>query len=199
MRYTTIIDITEYPVIYRNINARLIYLHLALRSGYHEQDRDLIDISIRGIAASVGVSISATRHALGQLQKAGLIARQGENWKVTKYVMQETPGKRPQTKREQQLEIERLKRQEEQARKDAQDSEKARIKAQWTQAIAAASSKFGKVVEGLQAGAVGVHERSFVVIARTPQAAALMEDENFRKFLRPYIDNEYRIYTRIIQ
>ena len=74
MRYTTIIDISEIQPIYRNVNARLVYLHLVLKSGYHDNDRDLVSISLRRIAAEVGLTLSATRHAISQLEKAQLLS-----------------------------------------------------------------------------------------------------------------------------
>lgn len=98
MRYTTIIDITEVPDIYRNKNARLVYLHLALRSGYHDSDRDLIDISIRNLAMAVGLSVSATRHALSCLERDKLISREGTSWKILKWVVAELPTPRRQPK-----------------------------------------------------------------------------------------------------
>ena len=79
MRYTTIIDITELPSIYRNHNARLVYLHLVLKCGYHDTDRDLTDTSIRQLSAAVGLTIAATRHALLQLQAVGLLSREGRD------------------------------------------------------------------------------------------------------------------------
>ena len=88
MRYTTIIDITEYKALYRNANARLVYLHLVLTSGYHDHDRDMSDLSIRNTAREVGLTISATRHALEALQKYNLLARSGPTWMVKKWVVQ---------------------------------------------------------------------------------------------------------------
>lgn len=99
MRYTTIIDITETPGIYRNKNARLVYLHLVLRSGYHDSDRDLIDISIRSLAMAVGLSVSATRHALACLEREKLISRDGTRWKILKWVVAELPTPRRQPKK----------------------------------------------------------------------------------------------------
>lgn len=87
MRYTTIIDISEQAGVYRNKNARLIYLHLALKSGYHDDDRDDITISIRALAAAAGCTFSATRHALAQLEAAELIARHGDIIRVKKWVL----------------------------------------------------------------------------------------------------------------
>lgn len=87
MRYTTIIDCTEWPELYRNENVRLVYLHLVLRSGYHDEDRDKIRTSIRRVAADANVSVAAARHAVMQLEKHGLLKREGSVWTVTKWVM----------------------------------------------------------------------------------------------------------------
>jgi hypothetical protein len=87
MRYTTIIDISQMGEIYRNQNVRLIYLHLVLRSGYHDDDRDLTDISLRRLSMEAGLTVSATRHAIRILMKAGLLKRQGMTWTVLKWVM----------------------------------------------------------------------------------------------------------------
>lgn len=90
MRYTTIVDISEFPTIYRNTNARLVYLHLVLKSGYHDNDRDLVALSLRRIAAEVGLTLSATRHAISQLEKAQLLNRQGPVWFVKKFVLEKS-------------------------------------------------------------------------------------------------------------
>lgn len=100
MRYTTIIDITDQASIYRNQNARLVYLHMVLRSGYHDNDRDLLDMSIRRLAAETGLSVSAVRHALELLTRAQLITRQGTMWFIRKWVVNEAISNRPQNKRQ---------------------------------------------------------------------------------------------------
>lgn len=87
MRYTTIIDITEFPDLYRNQVIRLVYLHLSLRSGYHDHDRDLIGTSIRRLASDVGVTVSGVRNALRQLERHGLVARAGDMYQVTKWTV----------------------------------------------------------------------------------------------------------------
>lgn len=102
MRYTTVIDISELREVYRSHTARLVYLHLALKAGYHDHDRDTLQLSIRSIAADVGVTVSACRHALRQLEKAKLLRRDGPLWVVTKWIMAPDISKRPQNKREQQ-------------------------------------------------------------------------------------------------
>lgn len=96
MRYTTVIDITEFPQIYRNLNARLVYIHMALKAGYHDDDRDVCRLSIRSLAADVGITVSAARNALLQLEKSGLISKSSDAWIVKKWVLQESPTPRTQ-------------------------------------------------------------------------------------------------------
>lgn len=98
MRYTTIIDITEISDVYRNKNARLIYLHLALKAGYHDDDRDVLQTSIRMTAGTVGLTVSATRHALAVLERAGLLKRTETGWTVTKWIQAAEPTPRPKKK-----------------------------------------------------------------------------------------------------
>lgn len=100
MRYTTLIDISEIPAVYRNINARIVYLHLALKAGYHDDDRDICRLSIRSIAYDSGVTVSAARNALTQLQKAGLVARQGDCWVIRKWLPEQTVSPRARNKRQ---------------------------------------------------------------------------------------------------
>lgn len=95
------------PAIYRNINARLVYLHLVMKSGYHDNDRDLVTMSLRRIAAEVGLSLSAVRHAISQLEKAGLLSRQGPFWLVKKWIIEQKISTRARTARQQKaIEIE---------------------------------------------------------------------------------------------
>lgn len=101
MRYTTIIDISEMPSLYRNKNACLVYLHLVLQAGYHDDDRDLAAGSIRALAAALGLSVAAVRHALEQLEKSRLIERQGPFWHVRKWVQEQPISPRARTAREQ--------------------------------------------------------------------------------------------------
>lgn len=101
MRYTTIIDITEQPAVYRNINVRLLYLHLCLRCGYHDHDRDIYDRSLRSMAVDAGLTLSAVRHALHILEQAQLVLKVGGVWQVRKYIQTASPTPRPKTKRQQ--------------------------------------------------------------------------------------------------
>ena len=123
MRYTTVIDITEISDVYNNATARLIYLHMSLKAGYHDVDRDLVKLSIRRLSADVGVTVSATRHALHQLERAGLLTREGELWRVRKWVEEQQITTRAKTKREMQEQIQRLERQRQQVILEQQHQE----------------------------------------------------------------------------
>lgn len=99
MRYTTIIDISEFPALYRNVNLRLLYFHLCLKAGYHDHDRDICDISIRQLANDVGLTLSATRHALHVLKTSSLISYEGTTIKVKKWISEAPISKRKNTKK----------------------------------------------------------------------------------------------------
>mgnify|MGYP003301861970 CR=1 FL=1 len=75
MRYTTIIDIAQCPEIYRNINARLTYLHMVLTCGYHDNDKGLVRKSVRQLSAETGITKSATENALRLLKKFDLVRK----------------------------------------------------------------------------------------------------------------------------
>lgn len=129
MRYTTIIDIRELPAIYRNVNARLVYLHMVLASGYHDNDRDQTEISIRRISYETNLTISAVRHALGCLERAGLISRTGITWTVKKFVLETsiTPRVRSEKKRREAENAARAKAiQEEQEQREKEETRKYR-------------------------------------------------------------------------
>ena len=98
MRYTTVIDISDMPEVYRNQAARLLYIHMALCAGYHDDDRDLVRQSLRVMAVRAGLTLSAVRHSLGLLQRAGLVSREGEAWRVKKWFVDTPPTPRRQPK-----------------------------------------------------------------------------------------------------
>ena len=123
MRYTTVIDISEISEIYKNPTARLIYMHMSLKAGYHDDDRDLVRLSIRRVSADVGVTVSATRHALRLLERVGLLTREGELWRVKKWVEEQQITTRAKTKREMQEQIQRLERQRQQVILEQQHQE----------------------------------------------------------------------------
>lgn len=100
MRYTTVIDIRDMPEVYRNPNCRLLYLHLALMAGYHDADRDLVRISIRRLADSSGLTVSATRHAIKLLIEAKLLRVKGSVYRVRKYVEEQPITTRAKTAKE---------------------------------------------------------------------------------------------------
>lgn len=120
MRYTTVIDISEFRDLYENHNIRVLYLHMALKCGYRDDDRDMLPMSIRTLAGQVGISLSACRHALRQLQKHHLITRQGDTWIVTKWVLEKNISPRAKSKREEQLIERRAERERQQAERERQ-------------------------------------------------------------------------------
>lgn len=127
MRYTTVIDISEIPEVYRNTQARILYLHLALRSGYHDDDRDQVVTSIRRCALETGMSTSACRHAIRQLERAQLLSRNGGTWKVKKWVQEAAVTPRAKTKRAMEEQIQRLERQRQEAQLEAARREKETV------------------------------------------------------------------------
>ena len=100
MRYTTVIDISEIPEIYRNKNVCRLYFHLCLKAGYHDDDRDIIRLSVRGMSYETGLSLSATRNAIVQLLKYGLLEKTSGILKVRKFVVEMPISKRARTRKE---------------------------------------------------------------------------------------------------
>lgn len=88
MRYTTIIDIREAPALYRNANTRLIYLELVLGSSYQQETKDRYQGSFRTLAVRAGVTISAVRNSLKQLQALGMVSPIEGGWIVKKWIEQ---------------------------------------------------------------------------------------------------------------
>lgn len=101
MRYTTIIDVREIPEVYRNPNVRILYLHLVLLAGYHDNDRDVVRVSLRNLAAQTGLTLSATRHAIQLLIKWRLLLHRKSYFKVVKYVEESPISGRARTKKAQ--------------------------------------------------------------------------------------------------
>lgn len=115
------IDITDIPSVYRNINARLLYWHLCCIAGYHDDDRDVITKSTRRIAQDVCISYSAFQHAIKQLEHAGLVSRQNKKLVVRKWIAAEVPTPRRQApKGTDTAYLNKLKEQEEQQVKEWQ-------------------------------------------------------------------------------
>ena len=101
MRYTTIIDISESAPLYKSVGVRLVYMHLVLKSGYHDHDRDLVKISLRQIAEQTGLTLSATRHAVAVLERAKMIARNGGVYRVRKWIVEQPISARAKTAKQQ--------------------------------------------------------------------------------------------------
>lgn len=159
MRYTTIIDISQAPEVYRNQNVRLVYLHLVLKSGYHDHDRDLVRISIRSLAAQVGLTVAATRHALAVLTKWQLLTRAGSYYQVRKWVSEQPVTSRAKTARQQQqLNLAAQRRADEERREREAELERIRRENQ----AAAGRSAFDDLVDYKRkqaaAGDIGAQE-----------------------------------------
>lgn len=127
MRYTTVIDISEFRTLYRNPSVRLVYFHLCLKAGYHDNDRDVCSLSIRSLAADVGLTVSAIRHALHVLESSGLIARSGPVTTVKKFVLEQTVTPRAKTEREKRKQEARV---DERRRAEEKDAREAAERAQ---------------------------------------------------------------------
>lgn len=174
------IDITQVPGIYRNHNARLVYLHLALVAGYHDHDRDIADVSIRSLAQDVGITISATRHALRQLELAQLIKRQGLTFQVRKWVMEQPITTRAKTAKQQQL-IDRAAQadREREQRERANAIEQAKREQQWSEG----KTSFMLYFEDLQRKAAAGDQEAAAAVKRQQHVydahkANLMKERN---------------------
>lgn len=178
MRYTTIIDITELPSIYRNHNARLVYLHLVLKCGYHDADRDMTDTSIRQLSAAVGLTIAATRHALLQLQAVGLLSREGRVWTVRKFVAQSPISARAKTTRQAQQRAEARQRE---ADEQEREQERARERRKIEKLRAQGKTPFMVYYENMQKAAAAGDMEAAEIVRKRRQAyedqRAAMEKE----------------------
>lgn len=101
MRYTTIIDVSESAPLYKCVGVRLVYLHLVLKSGYHDHDRDLVKISLRQLSEQTGLTLSATRHAIAVLERASMINRNGSLIRVRKWIPEQPITSRKKTEKQQ--------------------------------------------------------------------------------------------------
>lgn len=126
MRYTTCIDISEFPSIYGNLNARLVYFHLCLKSGYHDDDRDQIHVSLRRLADEVGITLSALRHALKILEAMSFIRIECSTIYVKKWVDEKPITKRARMVAMGKAKDETRRREAEQKERDNERREDAR-------------------------------------------------------------------------
>lgn len=134
MRYTTLIDISEIAEIYRNPSIVRVYIHMTLKCGYHDTDRDIYTGSIRRIMADLGLSLSATRYAIKVLQAHHLVRLQGGVYVVTKYIPSETITPRPKTAKQAAQQAEAVRRNEaQQTREEAHDDNRRQLEAIWAQ------------------------------------------------------------------
>lgn len=76
MRYTTILDLRDWSVLYKSKNIRLLWLHLTLSAAHEGPYKGYYIRSVRDLADEVGLTPSECRHALKQIAKAGIIKYQ---------------------------------------------------------------------------------------------------------------------------
>ena len=126
MRYTTIIDVTDMPSVMRCRNACWLYYVMCMKCGYHDQDRDVLDVSIYQLARLSGLTISAVRHACSVLQRAGLLKRQGTIWLVRKWIESEEITARPKSAKQQKAVEKQLEREREQRELEERVAEEKR-------------------------------------------------------------------------
>lgn len=96
MRYTTVIDLTEFPELWQNPNVVRLYYFLAMKCGYHDDDRDVIHISLRILAGQTNLTLSAVRHALKVLRLNGLVVVENDCFRVLKFVLERKVTSRTQ-------------------------------------------------------------------------------------------------------
>lgn len=86
-KYIVIADISRCPS-YRNVNARLLYLHCACRL---DTSTYTYSQSLRNLAWECGMTVDAVRHALKLLERDGLITTQTAPHPTTRYAPQHAP------------------------------------------------------------------------------------------------------------
>lgn len=86
-KYIVIADISRCPS-YRNVNARLLYLHCACRL---DTSTYTYSQSLRNLAFECGMTVDAVRHALKLLERDGLITTQTAPHPTTRYAPQHAP------------------------------------------------------------------------------------------------------------
>lgn len=123
MRYTTLVDLRDIPEVYRNQNVRLLYLHLVLIAGYHDDDRDIVRVSLRALAAQTGLTLSATRHAVAVLIKWRLLQHRKSYFKVVKFIEEKEITPRAKTRKQQQQQQARQQQRQDQTEQESKESQ----------------------------------------------------------------------------
>lgn len=163
MRYTTIIDIREDRRLYSNVNVRLVYLHLCLIAGYHDDDRDFADISLRRLADDVGITLSATRHALKVLSALSLLSIEDGRMKVTKWLPDKSITRRPRNARERSEQAIIEERQRQAAQEDHERRQRQEMK---TQQERTGKSAYQRHIDALEEAAARGDEKAMAALKR---------------------------------
>lgn len=137
MRYTTVIDVTEMRGLMRNQHAAWLYLVMALKSGYHDDDRDLLSLSERQLGYVSGLTYSAVRHCLALLKKEGLIEREIDGrWRVKKWLPDQPISPRNKSKKQQSEETAALERALNQEKRSREWEERQRNRVSYEEYLA---------------------------------------------------------------
>lgn len=176
MRYTTIIDLTASRTLYRNKNVRLVYFHLCLVAGYHDQDRDWCDKSIRQLAGETGISVAAVRHALKQLETAKMVAKRGTKVWVRKWVAEQKITAREKKVADEKLKKAATQRQLEEQQRDSKEAAERRERERL-----------------LRAG-----KDEFMVYFEKQQDAAARGDEEARRIVERQKE-QYELHKKIVE
>lgn len=94
MRYTTILDLRDLPILYKNANVVRVYYHLVLIAGYEDRNKDWARISFRRLAAEMDITLSAAIHAIKMLERYKIITRKQGYIYVRKWLPEPTITKR---------------------------------------------------------------------------------------------------------
>lgn len=113
-------------MLYRNPNVRLVYLHLCLRSGYHDSDRDLLKIPIRRLAEDVGITFSAARNAISMLMQYGLLSYDSGVFNVKKFIVSDIVTRRSSTRKQEKVKAIREQEQRQQIAREIEYEDNAR-------------------------------------------------------------------------
>lgn len=128
MRYTTVIDVTEIADVWRNPNISRLYFFMALKCGYHDDDRDILKISLRSLAAQASLTISATRHALKVLVSLQLVTQEKDAFRIKKFILEQKVTPRARTKQQQEAKNLAEQREAEQRKLDKKLEEERRMR-----------------------------------------------------------------------
>lgn len=166
------------PAVFRCRNAVWLYYFMSMKAGYHDDDRDILDMSLTQLANASGLTVSAVRHAIRVLVNAHLVKRDGQHaWTIRKWIQESTITPRRQNKRQERLVQKQLDEAAQQAQREAAlEAERRKNEALW----ARGKSPFIVYCESLKEKAANGDDEAAATFKRN-EAAYLRALENARK------------------